>query len=760
MKKEKNGFMENRCYGCMQLKTQSPICEHCGFVEGSNNLSHQLPVGTILNGQYVIGRVLGQGGFGITYIGWDSVLETTVAIKEYYPNNFVTRDCRSSLSVFCTSENAEDFFYYNRERFVKEAKILAKLRTVPGVVRVQNLFEENNTAYIVMEYIQGVDLKSYMRMQNRHLSAEETFSVIRPVIYSLATIHHAGLIHRDITPDNIMIQNDGTVKLLDFGAAREVVNADVNKNLPQSTEAVLKHGFAPIEQYQRRGNIGPWTDIYALCATIYYCLTGTVPSGAPGRLMGEDNVNWNQIPDLTESQIEVLKKGFDIRPENRIQSAEDLGNGLFEQNRRIVQKESPQKTEVEVAASHEQDARQTEEKKKNIGKITAALLAAVLTAGVFGVQSIRNRNIPDISHDTEAILSESDYSAETIPDAAVQETNTVDLTLTSWENNILTENPQQYFGEIEKADIGSVTFLDTVENCPAGNWDVSEAQDKSVLAWAEKRDGLFDIYIAAEGGINAANACRGLFEDYSQLKTVRFNNCFHTENADDMRNMFRSCRCITFLDLSEFDTSGVANMSAMFADCESLTSVDLAGVDTSHVADMSYMFSFCKSLTSLDLSGIDTSDATNMCGMFSHCEALLALDLSGFDTSHVTDMSSMFSDCYCLESLNMSGVETGCVRDMRYMFYNCQKLASLDLSSFETASVTNMCQMFYNCENITSLDLSNFNFSYVTDMSGMFSYCSQLSFLDLGEIDISRHINSENMYVACNKLPNKYKHYA
>jgi len=109
MKKEKTGFMENRCYGCMQLKKQSPICDHCGFVEGSYNLSHQLPVGTILSGQYVIGRVLGQGGFGITYIGWDSTLETTVAIKEYYPNNFVTRDCRSSLSVFCTSENAEDF---------------------------------------------------------------------------------------------------------------------------------------------------------------------------------------------------------------------------------------------------------------------------------------------------------------------------------------------------------------------------------------------------------------------------------------------------------------------------------------------------------------------------------------------------------------------------------------------------------------------------------------------------------------------------
>ena len=318
-----------RCPGCMKEKQQRPVCEHCGYNENVPNYSHQLPVGTILQGRYTVGKALGQGGFGITYIGWDGSLQAPIAIKEYYPNSFVSRECAFSLGVHCAGEGAEEQFRLNRERFLREARILAKLSSVPGIVRVQNLFEENNTAYIVMEYVEGIDLKHYIRMRNRVLTWEKTLSVMRPILYALHKVHEAELVHRDISPDNIMILPDGTAKLLDFGAAREVADAEVDKELPQSTEAILKHGFAPMEQYRRRGSLGPWTDVYALCATMYYCMTGKVPNSAPERMLGDDNINWNQVPGLSRQQIQVLEKGMALVPENRVRTVKELYYGLF-----------------------------------------------------------------------------------------------------------------------------------------------------------------------------------------------------------------------------------------------------------------------------------------------------------------------------------------------------------------------------------------------------------------------------------------------
>ena len=386
--------MPKRCYGCMKIKENIPVCEHCGYNENVPNYAHQLPAGTILHGQYTVGKVLGQGGFGITYIGWDSQLEVPVAIKEYYPNSFVTRESAFSLEVRCAGEGAEELFRHNRERFLKEAKILAKLQNVPGIVRVQNLFSENNTAYIVMEYVEGIDLKHYIRMQNRVLTVQEAFSVLRPVMYALSRVHQAELVHRDISPDNIMILPDGTAKLLDFGAAREVENPDVHGELPQSTEAILKHGFAPMEQYRRRGSLGPWTDVYALCATIYYCLTGKVPNSAPERIMGDDNVNWNQIPGLTQQQMATLEKGLALMPENRLRSMEELYRGLFPQQKQTAQPRPAPKEQTRKAPDVMETNRRgesptlpkaakSERKKKKPTALIAAALAAVAAAGLF-----------------------------------------------------------------------------------------------------------------------------------------------------------------------------------------------------------------------------------------------------------------------------------------------------------------------------------------------------------------------------------------
>ena len=320
--------MAKRCLGCMKMKNQSPVCEHCGFNENIPNFPHQLPLDTLLRGQYRVGKVLGQGGFGITYMGWDENLDVPIAIKEYFPNGFVNRECTHSLSVTCGDSNRQ-LFYHNRERFIREARALAKLRDVPGIVRIHNFFQENDTAYIVMEYVEGIDLKRYIRMRNRTLTASEALNILKPVMEALSHVHEAGLVHRDITPDNIMILPDGSAKLLDFGAVREVLDADADKQLSQATEAILKQGFAPMEQYQNKGSLGPWTDVYALCATMYYCITGRVPPDAPARLLDNKPLDWNLVPGLNQQQIAALERGMAILPKQRTASVAQLLNELY-----------------------------------------------------------------------------------------------------------------------------------------------------------------------------------------------------------------------------------------------------------------------------------------------------------------------------------------------------------------------------------------------------------------------------------------------
>jgi len=320
-----------RCESCLKLTAQ-PVCEHCGYPVNKQNGRHQLPVGTVLGGRYRIGRVLGQGGFGITYLGWDLQTGETVAVKEFYPGSMVNRDCSKTKYIQCNTSQMEPHYRSSRERFLREAKALAQLRDVPEIVSIQNFLEENNTAYIVMEYVQGMDLEHYLQHRGGRLTPEETFRILRPVMEALAKVHQHGLIHRDVSPDNIILHPTGGAKILDFGAVRSVENPEQEKALAKSTEAILKHGFAPIEQYQTRGSLGPWTDEYAMCATIYFCLTGRIIEEAPSRMAEELAPNWANVPGLTPEQKKVLNKGLAVRAKDRFSGMEELIAALFPQS--------------------------------------------------------------------------------------------------------------------------------------------------------------------------------------------------------------------------------------------------------------------------------------------------------------------------------------------------------------------------------------------------------------------------------------------
>lgn len=341
---------EKRCYGCMKPKISSPVCEHCGFDEAAQNAAHQLPMGTVLKEQYLIGRVLGQGGFGITYLGWDLYLEIPVAIKEYFPNGLVMRENTLSNEVASCGGDASARFANNKERFFREAKMLARFSQMPEIVQVKNFFLTNNTAYIVMEYVEGITLKQHVKNKGGKLSVEETFSILGPVMRALEKVHKSGLVHRDISPDNIMMLPEGGAKLLDFGAVRDVGAIVAGQAMTSSTESILKPGYAPIEQYQKRGSLGPWTDIYALCGTIYYCLTGSAPIDAPERVMEDPELHLETlVPTLPAYRRHALEQGLALRAEERIGSMAELNKALF-----------PEKDEETPQTPAEAPARMTE----------------------------------------------------------------------------------------------------------------------------------------------------------------------------------------------------------------------------------------------------------------------------------------------------------------------------------------------------------------------------------------------------------------
>ena len=285
---------------------------------------HCLRKGTRLIGRYTIEKVLGQGGFGITYLGIDELHEKKVAIKEFFPQGIVTRNIEYEDAVTVTFVGEKDNYNKGKEKFLKEARIMARFSKDEGIVKAQDFFEINNTAYIVMEYLEGITLKQYLR-ENERIEPEELLELFVPLIESLDEIHSQGLIHRDISPDNILVLLGGKIKLMDFGAARDYTDFG-----EKSLSLILKPGYAPPEQYQTHGVQGPWTDIYALCATMYKCLTGENPPDAIERVMDDNlkEISEFGIP-VSKQMEETIIKGMSISARNRYQNIEEFCEDLY-----------------------------------------------------------------------------------------------------------------------------------------------------------------------------------------------------------------------------------------------------------------------------------------------------------------------------------------------------------------------------------------------------------------------------------------------
>ena len=379
---------------------------------------HCLRKGTRLIGRYTIEGVLGQGGFGITYLGIDELHEKKVAIKEFFPQGIVTRNIEYQDTVTVTFVGEKDNYEKGKERFLKEARTMAKFSKDEGIVKALDFFEINNTAYIVMEYLEGVTLKQYLR-ENQRIAPEDLIELLVPLIESLDEIHSQGMIHRDISPDNIMVLPDGRIKLMDFGAAR-----DYTEFGEKSLSIVLKPGYAPPEQYQTHGVQGPWTDIYALCATMYKCITGENPPDAIERVMDDHLKKISAFGISVSPQIEkAIIKGMSVAAKDRYQNVGDFCEDLYggyEENSEPEAEESQSQVEPETAEQSVEDKADILQEEVPQGKYSTTE-AVLENENLISEELSENAGLTSEENETEDVIeTETNNAGNKVPEQILE----------------------------------------------------------------------------------------------------------------------------------------------------------------------------------------------------------------------------------------------------------------------------------------------------------------------------------------------------
>ncbi|MDE6971092.1 MAG: protein kinase [Eubacterium sp.] len=314
------------CPNCFRAGYDGMRCPSCNYENKDADGHFSLAPGIQLKKRYWIGRVLGKGGFGITYLALDGRSHQRCAVKEYFPAEFSVRG-RDDVSVTAVTLSQEEAYQHGIEKFMEEARCLRNMSNIKSIVNIWDYFKENGTAYFVMDFLDGCTLKQEFKANGNRIPYEKATAVLISAIKTLMYVHEKGIIHRDISPENIFLTKDGQVVLIDFGAAREYLQKE--RNAKGEFSVLIKHGFAPPEQYYTTGNQGTWTDVYALAATYYYMVSGErVPQAMERMRKGSRMAELSSICQAPPKVSGVIRKALEVDLKKRIPNMEQFYNEM------------------------------------------------------------------------------------------------------------------------------------------------------------------------------------------------------------------------------------------------------------------------------------------------------------------------------------------------------------------------------------------------------------------------------------------------
>ncbi len=538
--------LKNLCGNCFS-EMNGEVCRNCGYSNSADiQESYALAIGTVLKGRYLIGKTIGKGGFGITYLSYDIKGDRTVAVKEYFPRGMTVR-ASDNLSVEVLASEQADAFNEGKEKFSSEAVMLSQVNNWPEIIGVYDVFDENGTAYFVMEFVNGITLKEYI-LSNGVITANQAVYILKKLLPSLNILHSRNIIHRDITPENIMLCLNGDVKLIDFGSARRF-----SEDTEDNYSVILKPGFAPLEQYQRNGNQGAWTDIYSLALSLYYGMTLNIPYDPMTRL-DDDTPFRRALEAIPENLREIISKSANVRKEDRYTAVKELIDdvekcGIEEKDFKITCKESNAKPPFF-----------TRYKRKIITAAVALVALVAIFIGVFFVRRIIDDNsIPKeirIGEEFFPIDSEElDLSNRQLTNAAIANLKHMkNLKSLNLDDNFIT-------------DLSVLDGLDQLEEIYFSNNNVSD------ISFAEDMDNLVHI-VGENSGVYDISPLKGK----TKLTQVFFGNAYVTDITplSDSRN----------LQKVGFNEAQIGDLEAL----RGMTELEMVCLSGCNISDISPLF--------------------------------------------------------------------------------------------------------------------------------------------------------------------------
>lgn len=753
-------------------------------MESNEKYPTALPQGTVLAGQYVIGHVLGQGGFGITYKATDNKTGENVAVKEFFPNSMAARTTATTVSAY--SGSCGENFAYGKDCFLQEAETLAQFIGDEHIVRVFSYFEENGTAYFVMEYIEGTSFDQYIKECGGKLPYEEAEQILLTVIDALAAVHAKGIVHRDVTPDNIYITKDGTVKLLDFGAARYSLG-----DQSRSLDVVLKHGYAPKEQYTRHGKQGPFTDVYSVGASFYFAVTGKRPPDSIDRMDEDELIPPSSLGKIAPEKEDAILKAMSVQPSERYQTMAEFRQALMGASddrtvmlmqdtaqttsqpvqqrvfsepqpqpvqQRVFTEPRPQPVKVEETSTEntqllympEKDMDGEKPQKNSLWQkfsakqkalcAVAALTLVVAISVVAVMLTLPKRSNENHEDGTPTLSGGEDVASvgkfPSTENKGEQSSGTEPKNDTDERFFPSTENREEQSSETEPkhdADEGNFPSTENRED-QSGNSESKTEQSKTDTTSHESEISfplvirhenlIYDCYSDGTATLTDGNKAAGAV---SIPSTINYGSrSFRVTSIGE--EAFADCSNLTSIEIPK----GVTSIEDdVFWECSNLTSIK---IPESVVRIGASAFAGCENLTSIEIPKGVTSIEEDA---FWLCENLTSINIpKGVESIGY----GAFRACYNLTSIE---IPEGVTSIGAYAFESCSKLKSIGIPE----SVTSIGKgAFMDCSNLTSIEIPE-GVTCIED--DMFYGCSSL-----WDIGIPESVTSIGAYAFayCSKL--------